>query len=500
MLSSLKKSKKFHYFFTFLLGSISVVGFSPFEITTLLVISFSALIYICWKSTNKESFLCGLSFGLGYFGFGIHWVFYSMHTFGHAPLLFSLFMTFLFALYLAFFIATSCFLTNKYFHSKILLYYVFAWVSIFVSFEWLRSLLFTGFPWLLVGQSSLGSSFSGYLPLGGVFFASFILLSFSSLLLCAYLSSNKKGVYCLALLTLWFIGFQLHSLDWTTSLNKTLSVSVIQPSVAQDIKWQKENRTKIMLDHYNLTNATPSSDIILWPEAAIPAYYHQLKDSYFNTIQANLTRREGASLVTGVFYYDQDNSLAYNSLINIQNSQIYKKRHLVPFGEYLPFRKFFSFIHDYVTIPMSDIAQGDDVPVISINNTLAGVTICYEDIFPRLTLDAMPNAQYLINVSNDGWFGLSFAASQHLQMSRLRSAETERYMVRATNTGISAVIDHKGRVVKKLTMNKKGILSSKITLREGVTPYVFLQGYLFFIVIFLVLAVLFLGRSRYIAR
>jgi apolipoprotein N-acyltransferase len=492
-------SKTFHYFFSFLLGGISVLGFSPFEITTLLVLSFSGLIYICWKSSHQESFFCGLAFGIGYFGFGVHWVFYSIHTFGHAPLLFSLFMTFLFALYLTFFIAISCFFTNKYFYSKTLLYYVFAWTSLFVFFEWLRSLLFTGFPWLLVGQSSLGSSFSGYLPLGGVFLTSFIILIFSAFLLCAFLSLNKKRIYYLALLVLWFSGFQLNSVEWTAPLNKSLSISIVQPNIAQDIKWQKENRTKIMLDHYNLTNASPHSDIILWPEAAIPAYYHQLKDNYFNTIQANLTQK-GTSLVTGVFYYDKENSLAYNSLINIQNSQLYKKRHLVPFGEYLPFRKFFSFIHDYVTIPMSDIAEGDSVPIIPINNTQAGVTICYEDIFPQLTLDAMPNAQYLINVSNDGWFGFSFAADQHLQMSRLRATETERYMVRATNTGISAVIDHKGRVIKKLAMNQKGILSSKIMLRKGVTPYVSLQGYLFFIIMFLIFAVLFLRRAHYIAR
>ncbi|MBC8022995.1 MAG: apolipoprotein N-acyltransferase, partial [Burkholderiales bacterium] len=268
------------------------------------------------------------------------------------------------------------------------------------------------------------------------------------------------------------LGGALRWVEWGEPAGAPVRVALLQGNVAQELKWREEVRTKTLLDYRRMIFEAKARVVVL-PETALPAFFDQLPEDYLAGIRDH-ARASGKDILMGIVEreFRAGDYVYYNTLLRLTGPrQAYRKRHLVPFGEFIP--PGFRFVLAVLKIPLSDFAAGGrGQPPLEAGGMSFGVAICYEDIFGEELIDALPRAQALVNVSNDAWFGESFAADQHLQASQARALETSRWMVRATNTGASAAIDEKGRVVARLAPFTAATLVADITPRRGQTPYV----------------------------
>ena len=439
--------------------------------------------------TVKRSALIGFVFGLAYFLAGVAWVRVSMNEFGGMPLALAWFSAFLFCAFLALYPMLAAAFT-AWAKPKNPLFFAFVFASAWTFTEYLRAHLFTGFEWLSVGvsQAPLGA-FSGIAPLFGVFGATFFVLLTASALLVVLpwalspIGTTHMGVWwrlfsfdlrssltlgaalCLITVTYW-IGDQAFS----KSDGKAIRVSLLQGNVPQSMKWEPEKFVQT-LQLYEKLVTQAKGELIILPETAFPAPLSRIPPEYLERLRG-VANSKSANLVIGVPVLD--NGKFYNAAVSIgvEDSQQYRKAHLVPFGEYMPLRGPLAWFYANLVIPMSDFASGDPLqPNMKLNGQSLGISICYEDAFARDVHRTLPDATLLVNISNDAWFGKSAAAEQHLQLSQMRAIEFARPMLRANNTGITAVIDEKGRVTQRLEPFTEGILEATVLGRRGSTPY-----------------------------
>jgi apolipoprotein N-acyltransferase len=211
----------------------------------------------------------------------------------------------------------------------------------------------------------------------------------------------------------------------------------------------------------------------VWPETAVPAFYDQVETDFLIPLGEQM-QAQGVSLVTGIPVLDRQQWRYYNSIISLdQPGAFYYKVHLVPFGEYLPLRDWLAGVLSFLPVPQSDFTAGlIDQPLLTVAGYPAGTSICYEIAFGEQLIHALPEAAFLINVSNDAWFGDSLAPHQHQEMARMRARETGRYVLRATNTGISAIIDNRGNIIARTRQFETGVVTAPVVPRKGATPYV----------------------------
>jgi len=267
------------------------------------------------------------------------------------------------------------------------------------------------------------------------------------------------------------------------------------------VKWDPESRIPTLRAYLELTRENWDSDLIVWPETAVPDFLNQVQNAFVKPL-AEEAREQGTNLVIGIPIMNLAERAYYNGLISIGSGEdSYRKRHLVPFGEFIPFKGLLGPIAEAFEVPMSDFSAGDGArPLLRVGEHLAGVSICYEDAFPSEVREALPEAAYLINVSNDAWFGDSLAPHQHLEMARMRARENERWMVRSTNTGVSAILDHRGDVVGTVPSFERGALTARLQPRVGATPFVYLGNRLAAGAAFTMLGVAYLLVRRRKAR
>jgi apolipoprotein N-acyltransferase len=226
------------------------------------------------------------------------------------------------------------------------------------------------------------------------------------------------------------------------------------------------------LERYSrLSRAHWGRDLVVWPETAVPHFLHKVEQRWLTPL-AREAKAAGSELLVGVPVYDSVRDRYYNGAVLLTGTdQAYFKRHLVPFGEFLPFQILLGPLLDFMEIPMSDFSAGSGRPLVTIGNRQAGLSICYEDAFGPEVREALPEAGYLINLSNDAWFGQSLAPHQHLEMARMRALETGRPLLRATNTGISALIDARGRLLATSPLFQETVLNGAVQPMQGSTPY-----------------------------
>jgi apolipoprotein N-acyltransferase len=253
------------------------------------------------------------------------------------------------------------------------------------------------------------------------------------------------------------------------------------------MKWRRDDRQKILDTYWDATKLNWSSDLVVWPEVAIPGRSEDLQEEILLPMSMQASENN-SNLLTGIVVSDWMKREYYNSMMLMGDHQgVYHKRHLVPFGEYYPFRQLLSFMKSYINIPMSDMKAGpDEQPMMSVNAVKLGVSICYEDVFSRDINRDLPAANILVNTSNDAWFGDSLAPHQHLEIAQMRSLETERPMVRSTNTGQSAFIDYKGAIIDITDQFKAQTLTAEIQGRSGSTPFIYfakIQSWLAFLIL-----------------
>jgi apolipoprotein N-acyltransferase len=296
-------------------------------------------------------------------------------------------------------------------------------------------------------------------------------------------------------------GASLTRLEWTEPAGEGFLATIVQGNIPQALKWDPNERITSLRIYMELTRENWESDLILWPETAVPDYLHRVRNPFIRPL-AEEAREHGAEVVIGIPVMDLEARAYFNGLISLGTVEdIYRKRHLVPFGEFIPYKGLLGPIARLFEVPMSDFSAGEAPrPLLQVGGRLAGASICYEDVFPSEISQALPEAAYLINVSNDAWFGDSLAPHQHLEMARMRALENERWLLRSTNTGISAILDHRGKKVGEIPSFKRGALTARVQPRQGATPFVHLGNRLAIGMALLMLVVAILRTRRREAR
>lgn len=462
-----------NYLIALVAGGIMPLAFAPFGFFPMSIISMAILFYLCLELSPKRSFKIGLTYGLGYFGVGISWLQISIHQFGLPVLAFSVSMMILFVLLIALFPALTTYFTARFFDQnhkqKLLIIYPAFWVI----FEWVRSWLFTGFPWLTVGYSQIDSPLLGFGSIAGVYGISLIVAIIAGAFVLLWLEKRSALILFISIVLPIFIGsFLLKNIDWTIEKNDQINVAMVQANVPQKLKWLPEQK-QITLDLYTKLSEPywDKSDLIIWPETALPAFMHDIPQ-FIDTLSQH-AKNSSTDIMFGMPVLDPKTRKYYNGMVSLGDDvNIYHKQHLVPFGEYLPLKKLIDPILKFLNIPMSNFSKGDaKKTLIKTSKYLIGISVCYEDVFGEEVIRGLPEADFLVNVSNDAWFGDSFAPHQHLEMARMRAFENGRYMVRSTNTGVSAIIDQKGKIIKQAPQFEVATLSANIRAFSGSTPY-----------------------------
>ena len=452
-----------------------MLAFSPFKLWWLPIVSLSLLLALYQRNNNRCAFRDGYFYGLGMFGLGTCWFFNSLHDFGQASLLAAAGLTLAAILGLSVFPALALSVWRSYFagHSNAVCR-VFAFAAVWVLFEWLRSWILTGFPWLLYGHALVDSPFKGIIPvlgvLGGSFFVAVMAAGLHAMMHTGVRQCMRWGA---SLAVVVFACWLLTAINWTRpGASQPVKVAAVQANIPFAMKWDQSRRDEVYQTYVNLTRRYARNDIVVWPETAIPTFYRVANENFIGRFETELKSTE-THLLAGIFTHEAGSDRIFNSLVSLGGErQFYRKRRLVPFGEYLPLRRLFDFFSKIVIIPMSDLSSGEGSALLHLAGFAAGVSICYEVAFSREIMRALPQAEFLINVSNDAWFGNSLAPHQHLQIARARSLETGRYMLRATNTGISAVIDPQGVLLAQSGQFVDEVVEAEILPMRGSTPFV----------------------------
>lgn len=452
-------------------GCLIPLGFAPFGYYIVPVISLALLLHVWLRSSPGKCFRCGYMFGIGMFGTGVNWLHISINLFGGMNLAGSLLITLLLVFFLSFYPALAGYIGKRWFHSSKPVYLLLTAPALWVLSEWCRSRLFTGFPWLNLGYSQIDSPLAGLAPVTGVYGVTWAtILSSGLLVLIFHTTSRQRLISCIAVIMIWTVTGQYYLKDWTEA-SGSISTVLVQGAIPQKLKWKPELRQKALDLYQDLTRPYSDSDLIVWPETAIPAVYHQVPD--FTGQLLEMTLLNDNILISGILFHDPDTGSIYNTAILFDEEiKFYHKRHLVPFGEYLPLEFLLRPVLRILQIPVSNFTAGTaQKPLLTGKNLNAGISICYEDTFGEEVIESLPEAEILINMSNDAWFGDSLAPHQHLEMARMRAKETGRYLLRATNTGITAIIDEKGWIASRSEQFKPEALAAKVLLFTGLTPY-----------------------------
>jgi apolipoprotein N-acyltransferase len=472
-----------HLLFAALAGSLTAyLSFAPIGWWWVPYLGFAVLAALITRATTvKRGALIGLVFGLAYFLAGVAWVRVSLNEFGGMPLPMAWLAAILFCAFLALYpMLAAAFITWA--KPKNAWFFAFVFASAWTFAEYLRAHLFTGFEWLSVGTSQVGPFAQTIITQSfGSFGASWFVVLVAGFLgatagratqlpkRAAWQGGTKLAVQ--VTLGAFFIGWLgLTRFPFSDSVGAPVKISLLQGNVAQSMKWEPEVFAKT-LQLYERLVTQAKGELIILPETAFPAPLSRIPADYIERLRG-IANSKNANLIIGVPVIE--NNKFYNAAISlgVEDSQQYRKMHLVPFGEQMPLRGLLAWFYANLTIPMSDFSSGDALqPNIKVNGQSLGISICYEDAFARDVHRTLPDATLLVNISNDAWFGQSAAAEQHLQLAQMRAIEFARPMLRANNTGITAVIDEKGRVTQRLAPFLEGILETTVQGRKGSTPY-----------------------------
>ncbi|MCK6391141.1 MAG: apolipoprotein N-acyltransferase [Azonexus sp.] len=444
-------------------GASGILCFAPFGLFWLAPLVWAVLFKLLQDARSPaDAGQRGLAFGLGFFLSGVSWVYVSLSTFGGMPWWLAGPATLGFCTVAALYPAVAGWAYKRW--QPAAFWQQALWFGgLIAAVDVARAHIFTGFPWLSLGYSqSPPSPLAGFAPLLGVFGLSLLVA-----LAAASLSRWKHGLLVLGVLLA--SGQGLRQIAWTEAIGNPVSVALIQGNIPQEMKFQPESFLRTLALYRDLIAAHPAQ-LTLLPETALPAFIDQLPRDYLDELQV-LAQRQGGDLIIGTLTGDGTNY--FNSAVSLGSSpmQVYSKQHLVPFGEFIP--PGFAWIMAQANIPMSSFSAGAAVqPPLQLGTQAVAVNICYEDVFGHEIIRALPHAGLLANLSNTAWFGHSLAQDQHLQIARLRALETGRPMLRATNTGMTAIIDAQGEVVSQLAPFETGVLRGEIRAHQGTTPYV----------------------------
>jgi len=478
-----------HLLAALLSGGATVFAFAPFNVWLVQILALAALFFMALRTAgNRATFLLGWAFGFAAIAAGTHWLYVSMHDFGGLPAPLAVMAVVLLALSLGLIYGAA--LTTASWLARRLpdqaraapLFALLLLPACWILADWIRGWIFTGFPWLATGYAHTASPLAGFAPLVGVYGLTG-LAALMAACIALLMKKNQRGIaqkIALALLVFLPIGgIALHSVQWTTPQGQVLSVRLLQGNVPQDLKFDPAQLARTLILYQHMIREAPA-DLIATPETALPVFAHQLPQDYLDDLAA-FSQESGSRILLGVPWTTAPGRYL-NSVVGLSDGQLsyrYDKHHLVPFGEFIPpgARWFIDLMH----IPLGDFGRGDEVQApFKTKDQWVLPNICYEDLFGEeiaAQLNAAhqrgsPVASILLNVSNIAWFGDSIALPQHLQISQMRALETGRPMLRATNTGATAVIDARGKLTASLPASTRASLKAQVQGMQGRTPYI----------------------------
>ena len=448
-------------------------AFAPFSWVAVAILSPAILFLVLASAPRRRALWAVFIYGMAYYGAGASWVFISVDRYGAGWLVGVVFCALLAAVSALYFLLMG-WLWRRLRGRSDFVDVALGLPAVWVAVEWFRSWFLTGNTWLTLGYTQTDSALAGYTPVFGVLGVSLAVAVCAGALAWVVLQPSRRNALIAAALVaaVWLGGYGLGQLTWTRPAGKPLKVALVQGDVPQDRKWATDFRDETLQRYWDLTAEHWDADLVVWPETAVPAWLHQVADGYLTRLY-QAARAHHTDLLVGIPVYDQDDQKAYNAVMSIgSKTDFYFKQHLVPFGEYLPLRSLLGQALDVFGAPMSDFAAGTSSRPLMAAGYPVGVSICYEIIFGTEIARELPQSQLLVNVSNDGWFGDSLGPHQHLQMARMRAIEMERPVLRATNTGLTAIIDWRGRIKKEAPQFKVAAIAGTVTPRKGATPFV----------------------------
>jgi len=442
----------------------------------------------------------GLSFGYGLYGVGVSWVYVSLATYGGMPFWMGSIAVIGFAGILAVFVAGTGYITAKIFpHSRFL-----AIPLVWVIFEWGKSWVLTGFPWLDIGYTQTPTWLLAWAPVGSVYLVSLIVMIIAA---CLAYGVTKKAYLASAgtVVALLMVSYALTYIDWSQPTGEPITVGVVQPNTPIEEKWQPQYQTQVINKLARMSHQLhekTKTDLIVWPESALPLYYQQTNEEFWQSVTP-----PNSAILSGILDSPSPANAeidhVYNAaVLNCEGEQplLYRKQHLVPFGEYTPLRFLFNWVIEYLNLPMSDMSAWQGAQSLSCGDKLKiGLSICYEDAFAAEYRDNLGDATILVNISEDAWFGDSLAPHQRTQMAQMRAAELARPLVRSANSGPSLIIDSKGHVLKSTAQFKDQSFSHEVQPHVGDSLFKRLGIWVIWLC-FLMLGLLWFIHGRELAR
>jgi len=516
------------HFVALLAGAALSLAFAPFNLWPLAVIA-PAVLFSLWggaastpgtsaaQSVSADGVISpgraaslGFAFGCGTFAAGTYWLYVSIHGFGKAPVWLALTLMLGLVALMACYSALLGYVTARFFPQHGAVRWLIALPAGWVLLEWVRGWFLSGFGWLSLGYSQTGTWLAGWAPLGGVYTISLVLALLAGALafwFTEHRSSHPPSKKILSawqvLLVMalpWLLGLALGRIEWTHASGAPVGVAIIQGAIPQDQKWLAENRDNSLRRYRDLTLSALGTPLIVWPEAAAPELANNIVP-YLGDL-ARAAEGAGSSLLLGLIRAEPaesgDRPRYFNSILAVDKKITwYDKHHLVPFGEFFPVPEAVRRWMRLMNLPYSDFSGGAATqPPLQVGGLALAASICYEDAYASSQLAAARASTALVNVTNDAWFGRSTARHQHLQISQMRAIEAQRYLVRAANDGISAVIGPRGEFVARAPDFQQAVLRSAIVPRTGMSPYLRFGNAPLLLLLVISLAVAVVRRSR----
>jgi len=459
-------------------GALTTFALAPFDIWPLALVAL-ALFYLGLRDLSPRQALGrGWCFGFGLFGAGTSWIYVSIHNFGGASVFLAGFLMLLFIACIAWFFALPAWLWARWIRrNEAPLADALAFAALWLVQEAFRGWFLTGFPWLYSGYSQLDGPLSALAPIGGMWLISFSLALTAALLCNLPKLRARKSFLAIGVVLLfapWILSLALKNYAWTSPAGAPLKVAAIQGNIEQQMKWDPQQLNAQLALYRDMTFRSQQADLIIWPETAVPV----LKESAegYLKMMSQFAAERGSALITGVPLREPSGRgeyRYYNAITVVgEGDGTYMKQKLVPFGEYVPLQDLLRGLIAFFDLPMSDFARGpSDQAMLQAKGYQIAPFICYEVVYPEFAAGLSAQSELLLTVSNDTWFGTSIGPLQHLQMAQMRALEAGRWMIRATNNGVTALIDPFGKITTRIPQFERGVMYGEVVPMHELTPY-----------------------------
>jgi len=465
-----------NYLIALVSGALLPLSLAPFGLWPFGLLAIAGWFWVLAHPGGRD-WLHGWLFGVGKYAAGASWVYVSINVYGHAPPLLAGFLVVLFVAGLGLFTLVNAVAFARLRTGDVLADAVI-FAVVFVAFEWSLTWVLTGFPWLFAGHAHLATPLRGLAPVGGVLLVSLAVALTATLTVAAVQLWRRARRPAAALAVVvaalpWLAGWGLTGVAWVAP-GATAEAALVQGNVDQSVKWDPEESARIIRTYLELSEPHWDAGLLVWPEAAITRFEHEVPELLHQLDERGAAA--GTAVVLGLPHAERepDGAIVYHNAVRAVGTGEgrYLKRRLVPFGEYVPLERWLRGLIAFFDLPMSGFSPGPaDQPLLGIGGRYAVMAICYEVVYPDLVRAQAAAADVLMTVSNDTWFGASTGPLQHLEMAQMRALENGRWMLRATNNGVTAIIDERGRIRDRLPQFEAGVLRGTWRTMTGTTPY-----------------------------